>query len=75
MENQNVVESTRFDIKYKGQFNNNNNNNNNNKYLFTHKSIIFKNAVIDFKWVLTTWNNHRGLNEPGRPVIEEIKLV
>ena len=22
--------------------------------LFTHKSIIFKNAVIDFKWVLTT---------------------
>ena len=28
--------------------------------LFTHKSIIFKNAVIDFKWVLTTWNNHRG---------------
>ena len=29
-------------------------NNNNNKYLFTHKSIIFKNAVIDFKWVLTT---------------------
>ena len=41
-------------------YNNNNNNNNNNKYLFTHKSIIFKNAVIDFKWVLTTWNNHRG---------------
>ena len=33
---------------------------NNNKYLFTDKSIIFKNAVIDFKWVLTTWNNHRG---------------
>ena len=28
--------------------------------LFTHKCIIFKNAVIDFKWVLTTWNNHRG---------------
>ena len=27
---------------------------NNNKYLFTHKSIIFKNAVNDFKWVLTT---------------------
>ena len=22
--------------------------------LFTHKCIIFKNAVIDFKWVLTT---------------------
>ena len=31
-----------------------NNNDNNSKYLFTHKSIIFKNAVIDFKWVLTT---------------------
>ena len=23
-------------------------------FLFTHKCIIFKNAVIDFKWVLTT---------------------
>ena len=33
---------------------NNNNNNNNNKYLFTHKCIIFKNAIIECHYIYET---------------------